>query len=213
MSLREDTIKFLEMICAELIPREICDEEFQEVTLTEDDFKKEGFSLNSAISLIKDIFVAGYIKNFNSTSKDNVNTVLLSVSSDIEFYTKRLKYPELKYPDIEYDEFLDPILTTPTKTSIKINSSRGIFREDNPELCYPLKMSASRMKIVLCLLNKDRVSLSELGKKTKQAHGLISKEIREINSNFRKKVIDDDLITRLPTNVYSINRDKFDVKT
>jgi hypothetical protein len=208
MTLKEDTIKILEMICAEIIPYEICSEEFQEVTLTENDFKEEGFSFNSAISLIKDIFIAGYIRNFDFTSKDNVNAMLMTVSSNIEYHTKRLKYPE-----IESEEFLDPNTTTSAKICIKINSSRGIFREDNQELCYPLKTSTNRMKIILCLLHKDRVSISELGKTTGQTYTLIWKEIREINSNFRKKVIDDDFIVRLPTNVYSLNRDKFDVKT
>jgi len=209
MTLKEDTIKILEMICVELIPREVCGEDFQEITLTEDDFKEEGFTLNSATILLKDIFVAGYIRNFNFTSKDNVNSVLLSVSSDIEFYTKRMKYPE-----IEYEEFIDSNeLTAPAKICIIINSSRGIFRENNPELCYPLRTSTNRMKIILCLLHKERVSISELGKKTQQERTLVSKEIRQINSNFREKVIDDDLIVRLPTNGYSLNRDKFDIKT
>ena len=208
MSFKEDKIKILEMICADMLPFETCSDD-QNIVLNEDDFMKEGFSFNSALLILKDIFSLGSINKFDIVKDDNGKfAVNLTVRSDLESYTKILKYPE-----IEYEEFLDPNPTVPTKTCIRINSSRGIFKENSPELCYPLKTSTSRMKIIQCLLHKDRISLSELGKKTKQAHGLISKEIREINSNFRKKVIDDDFITRLPTNLYSLNRDKFDVKT
>lgn len=210
MSYLDDKIKILEMICAEMLPWEVCEED-QHVVLDEDDFKKEGFSFNGALMILKDIFSVSSINKLDlTTTKDNKKAVVLTVKTELETYTRNLKYPETEFLD-DLDHGQTSI--TSVKLPIAFNLNRGIYREDKHEMHYPIKDTSKRFIIIKHISRKDKTPVSELEKATGQKSTVIIKEIREINSNFKKELsVNDDLIIRIDTGGYSLNRDKFDIK-
>lgn len=213
MTYREDKIKILEMICAEMLPWEVCEDD-QHVILDEDDFKEEGFSFNGAILILKDIFSIYSINKFEFVkTKEGKRAVALTVKTELEIYTKNYKYPETEFlDDSDYMQMYqtDP---TPSKLTIAFNLNKGIYREDKKELSYPIKDTSKRFVIIKHVSRKNKVSIKELEKATNQKSTLIIKEISEINSNFKKELsVNDDLIIRIDTGGYSLNREKFDIK-
>lgn len=106
MGYKEDKTKILEMICAEIIPD--ISEELQEISLTENNIKRDGFSFNSALSILKDIFSEKKIIKLDITSKEDGQRIaeLLISPSDIEEILTELKYPELDLEWGKWDENL-----------------------------------------------------------------------------------------------------------
>jgi len=212
MNYREDTIKILDMICAKMIPFDIHPDD-QEVILTEDDFSDEGFSYNSAILILKDIFINGSVNKFNAYIENHgKREVHMTVAAEMESYTKRLKYPETEY--LNHSELMEPIHVLPSKITINIDPNKGIYKPDNLEFCYKIKNPSKRFDLIQQLIHKDKVFIGVIEENTGQKSSLIIKEIKDINSNFRKKLyIGYDLIIHINTGGYAINRDMFNIQT
>ncbi len=101
------------------------------------------------------------------------------------------------------------------KIVIIIDDMKGIYRQDNPELCYTLGNNSKRKKLINYLFLKDRAFLSDIETSTNRVgrKELIMKEIREINDLFRKNLkVNEDLIYSIPTDGYCLNKDKFDIR-
>jgi hypothetical protein len=214
MSFRDDKIKILEMICADMLPFEACSDD-QNVVLNEDDFIKEGFSFNSALLILKDIFSLGSINKFNILKNDVGKLgVHLTVKSDLESYTKILKYPETEYEDFE-DTF-ESKPATPVKTPIVIDDKKGIYKIDDPEKCYKIQNPSARFSIVKALSMENKISLSELSKIAKHKSSTLTiKEIKKINDCFRNHLslpVGNDLIVPVSTGGYSLNTDRFSIQ-
>lgn len=214
MSYLDDKIKILEMICAELIPWEACEADTQTVVLDEGDFQNEGFSFNSAIMILKDIFTSTSVNQFNFTNTEyGKRAVCLTIASDLESYAKALKYPETQYLD-DYD-YLNMETSKPTKIQIVIDDKKGIYKSDKPESCYKIQNPSARFDIVKSLFSEDKISLSKLSEIAKhKSSSLTIKEVKKINDCFRKALslgIGSDLIISINTGGYSLNRDKFDI--
>lgn len=210
MTYEKDLIKVLEIISLELMPQDIFKEN-QEVTLSEDDFIKEGTSYTSALVLLKDMFTAGYLDNYHPfTDKKGKRKVSFTVTSNIEAYHKGLKYPD---GESEGQEDILP-RKGPIKISITIDKKKGIYKSENIENCYKIKSSSKRFSLIEKLLHKDNVSINELEENTAQTASLIMKEIKDINTNFRKKLsVGYDLITHINTGGYELNKEMFDIRT
>ncbi len=209
MSFIDDKIKILEMICAELLPWETCEDD-QHVFLDEDDFAKEGFTFNGALLILKDIFSVESVNKMDVLATGGKKEVHLTVVSLLEEYLKNLKYPETQF--FGEADYLNGAVSAPSKIFIVVDEKKGIYKKDKPENCYKIKIPSKRFSVIKYLTQKDKVSVSELGKETGQEPTLILKEIKNINSAFRKELsVAYDLITHADTRGYSLNRDKFDI--
>ncbi len=214
MSYLDDKIKILEMICADLIPWEACEADTQTIVLDEGDFQNEGFSFNSAIMILKDIFTSTSINKLNFTNEEyGKRAVCLTVASDLETYTKALKYPETQYFD-DYD-YLNMETSKPLKTRIVIDYKKGIYKVDKPELCYKIQNPSARFNIVINLFSEEKIPVSKLSEIAKhKSLSLTIKEIKKINDCFKKALslgVGNDLIISINTGGYSLNREKFDI--
>ncbi len=208
MSFREDKIKVLEMICSKTAPADIT-HEIQNVTLGEEDFKLAEISLNGSFLILKDMFEHDFIKSLQTTESE----IIMEIDARIDFYTKLFKYPETEYEDF-IENFYDSALITSSKISITLDPRKGIYRSDNPESNYPIKSDSKRALIISHLCHNDKASILELEKETKQPNTLTMKEIKQINLNFRKKLnVAYDLIIKIPTGGYSLDKDRFEIKT
>lgn len=97
--------------------------------------------------------------------------------------------------------------------SIYISELYGIYSDEVEKgHGYLMKRGSDRSIMVEHLSNKV-VSSSELSRFLNgKSDALISKEIREINNNFKKCLcLDDNLIIRFPANGYSLNSEKFNI--
>lgn len=210
MSFWNDKIKVLEIICANMLPFDIQPEP-QLVTLTDDDFLRNGLTIVSADLVLKEIALSNYVKTFSSKPNNTGRTLEMTVDSGIEWYLKQLKYPETEFID-EHDYVYSNQTSVVSKTVLILDKKRGIYKKDNLKYCYSIKHNSKRMAVLFLVIQKDRVSVSEIKKETNQTETLVMKEIKALNGAFRKKlVITDDLIIRLETGGYSLNKDKFDL--
>lgn len=210
MSFREDKIKVLEMICSKILPVDLSDD-VQEVSLNEEDFKRMGMTFESVSLVIKQIYDRHFITS-TSMQETEKGSIHLKVRPEIETYLLQFKYPETEYE--EFDEYGESKSAVLSKDTIVIDDRKGIYREGSSKLCYPLKGGSKRNTIVFYLLHNDKASISELEKETDQSSTLVVKEIKAINATFRKKLnLAYDLIIRFGTGGYSLNRDKFEIKT
>lgn len=99
------------------------------------------------------------------------------------------------------------------KIEIIIDTNKGIYRADKPDLCYGIKSPSGRLDLITIISRKSKTGLSELVKETMRGNKIIRKEIDEINLNFREFLnVADDLIFHLPTTGYCLNNDKFYIK-
>jgi hypothetical protein len=100
-----------------------------------------------------------------------------------------------------------------TKTLITIDKQKGIYKGIDFMSAYQLEHGTKRETLILSLCKKDRVGIAEIQKETGQVPSMIIKEIKNINSIFRKKLlVADDLILSIPTGGYSLNKDRFDIE-
>ncbi|MEI6296074.1 MAG: hypothetical protein WCO84_00305 [bacterium] len=213
-----DKIKILEMICASLPPINVIENDDIELSYFEDEFVFEGLSYNTAINLLREVLGKGLINNFNpNIFENNKRGIKFTVGRDIEIYLRKIKYPG--YEDgllgayMEHQIFDNEVPKGVLKTPIIINDKKGIYRLDKPELFYGVKNPSKRFDLIIYLSCKDKVSVSELAKETKQGQAVIMKEIKNINSIFRKKLaVVSDLIKHIETSGYSLNKDDFDIK-
>lgn len=211
MTLREDKTKVLEMICSKILPVDLSDD-VQEVSLNEEDFKRMALTFESVSLIIKQIYDRHFITSTSMQESERGMIITLKVTPDIENYLLQFKYPETEYE--EFDEYGESKSAVLSKDTIVIDDRKGIYREANQKLCYPLKSGSKRNTIVFYLLHNDKASISELEKETDQSSTLVVKEIKAINATFRKKLnLAYDLIIRFDTGGYSLNRDKFEIKT
>jgi hypothetical protein len=101
------------------------------------------------------------------------------------------------------------------KIAIIFDDKKGIYRQDNKDLCYEIEYGSERQKLISYLFPKDRASLFDIETDTNREgkSELIMKEIRKINSLFRTKLdVNEDLIFSIPTGGYCLNKDKFDIR-
>ncbi len=214
MNYRNDKIKILEMICSKTLPESFTSsEDIQEISFTENDFKEEGLSYTTAILIFKDIVNENFVHSFKgTTSGKNLRGVLITVTSDVDKYTKSYKYSDY---EIEQDISSYGVNSRPmdSKTKIMIDDRKGIYRTDNPTLVYKIQIPSKRFDLILFLAKEDKVSLSDIAKKFNQTPTLVMKEMKTINKTFQSKLkVFNDLIARLDTSGYCLNRDKFDIQ-
>jgi len=213
MSLRGNTIKVMEVICDDLPPLAFNDGE-REVVVCEDSFVRKGISLDEAFYILKDEIGFDYFNHLEPVTVEGRFTgIKLLVSPNMQHYLKRLKYPESEYEDfVDYNNAVTPVSTS--KTNIVIDSNKGIYLENNIDKTYPLKKTSKRMEMISILCSKDNVRLGEFEKRTDRASTVVMQEIRKINSVFRSKLnCAYDLIVRVPTGGYSLNKDHLNIKT
>ena len=99
------------------------------------------------------------------------------------------------------------------KKKVFISTRNGIYQnEKTKKPSYAIKGN-KRPKIITILKDgrKDiNILCQTIGYKSNQ---MPSKEIKEINSHFKNKLkLKDDLIIRLPTGGYDLNREKYNIK-
>ena len=216
MSYKDDQIKILELICADLPPNDFNNEQ-QVVQITEDELKSEGFSYYAGFNLIKDMYQ--YISNIlPQTDANGKRNLVLLVSEFIQPYLFSLKYPN--HQEEMEEEYFDEMAnrqnlaqTPSSKIAITIDSNNGIYISNNKKKQYPLGSTTQRMKIIKYLLSHEKGSLPDLQKQTEQIAQVISQEIRRMNISFKEKLeVKDDLILRMKTGGYYLNRESFEIK-
>ena len=78
---------------------------------------------------------------------------------------------------------------------------------------YEIKNKSIRLDAFKCIRDTDGVSAAQLQKELKRDYVIISHAISDFNRLIRTKLLlDSDLIIRLKTKGYSINREKFKLK-
>lgn len=211
MSYRKDQIKLLDLVCSHMLPADFI-EDTVEITVYEDELKQEGFSYNEAINLIKEMYeVVPKLNLVNSP--DNKRGFRISASSSIYSLLKDLKYPNHEFEKEFYEQDNSSVSTTPKKISLKIDDKKGIYRIDNPKLCYPLGKNKKRMKLIKYLISHEYASLKALMTKTDQEKSAVITSINAINGMIIKKLeTRHDFIIHLETGGYSINKEDFEVK-
>lgn len=216
MSYTDDQIRILELICADLPPNDFHNEQ-RVVQITEDELKSEGFSYYAGFNLLKDMYE--YILNIHTeTDANGKRNLVLLVSEFIQPYLSSLKYP-INQEEMEEDYFYEManhqnlIQDSNSKISITIDNNNGIYISDDKKKQYPLSSTSQRMKIIKYLLSHEKGSISDLQKQTEQIHQVISQEIRRMNISFKEKLeVKDNLIIRMKTGGYYLNRESFDIK-
>lgn len=213
MSYRKDQIKLLDLVCSHMLPADFI-EDTVEVTVYEDELKKEGFSYNEAINLIKEMYEV--IPKLNLvTSLDHKRGFCASASSSIYSLLKDLKYPDHELGQEYYEQISSgtPTTVVSKKISITIDSKKGIYRIDNPKLCYPLGNTKKRMKLIKYLISHEYASLKALMTKTGQEKSAVITSINAINDMIIKKLeTRHDFILHLETGGYAINKEDFEIK-
>lgn len=210
MTYKEDQIKFLEMICAYL-PAEF-DDRTEEIMLYEDTLKRDGFSYNQSVNLLKDM-IQGINKLEDIEDSDGRRGIfIIVINSELKNYLHSLKYSEQDYFD-EIGEFHTVVSMPIIKTPIMIDNKKGIYRIDNPELVYKIKIPSKRFNLILLLTKKEKLFISEIAEKVEQSESLSIKEIGKINQNFKESLnVNNDFIVHLNTGGYSLNRDNFQIQ-
>ena len=215
MSHRDDQIKILDLVCSGMLPADFDSEEYknQEVVISEEELKQEGFSYYGGMNLIKEMYEV-MPKINTTTTPDGKREIHISViSSDAYSWLSILKYPNREIEEeIERYDIDSAFTTLPEKVSIKIDDKKGIYQTNNPEYCYPLDSESQRMKIIKYLLVHEKSGVANLRKQTMQSDAVISQEIKRMNHTFKIKLhVNHDLIIHLKVRAYCLNREKFNI--
>lgn len=198
-----------------MLPADFDNEKTQEVIISEEELKQEGFSYYGGLNLIKEMYET-IPKLHPITTPEGKRELHISViSSDAHSWLSILKYPHQELEERIEQYEIDSEFTytsTPQKISIKIDDKKGIYQIDNPEYCYPLDSGSQRMKIIKYLLLHEKSGIANLRKQTMQSDAVISQEIKRMNQTFKIKLrVNHDLIIHLKVRAYSLNRDRFDI--
>ncbi len=215
MSYKSDQIRILEMLCSQINgcgfdgedEKEIFEAEFDE-----EEFKAEGFSYYGAIELLNDIFGIVEIKKFRTLL--GLRALRISFDSNAKNKLFNLKYPYYKIESFFEGQEEVPWAEIPDKISITIDKKKGIYKIDNPSKIYKIKIPSKKFSLIDILLKKEKISLSNLSKELSQTSTVVMKAVKEINVNLKENLsISDDLIIRLDTSGYSLNKDSFDINS
>lgn len=156
-------------------------------------------------------FFNGDTKHFNDLEK--IKRDRLIVIDDLIYFLKNRGMGKKDVDDKIKQDYKSKNKTTTEKKKVFISKKDGIYINQNSKKPnYPIK-GEKRPKII-STINDSKKDANILCKTiTYKTKSLLSKEIKEINNNFKKKLKqENNLIIRLETGGYQLNSEKYKIE-